>query len=198
MFTGIVQSIGTVRRVDRMRGDLRFEIETDLDLGKHSLGASICCSGCCLTMIEKAQRSFFVDVSAETLSKTVLGEWSEGTRVNLEPSLKIGDELGGHFVFGHVDAVTQINEITAEGDSHRLKIALKKSLAPYLAPKGSVAIDGISLTVNEVEREYFGVNIIPHTWEKTTLGKKKAGDRLNLEIDMLARYVARALEAQKA
>ncbi|MCB1839715.1 MAG: riboflavin synthase, partial [Alphaproteobacteria bacterium] len=192
MFTGIVQDIGTVRCVDRTRGDLRFEIKTNLNLESVPLGASICCSGCCLTVVEKTVDSFSVDVSAETLSKTSLGEWKEGTQVNLEPSLKMGDELGGHFVFGHIDAVTRIIESKPEGDSHRLKIALSAETAPFIAPKGSVALDGISLTVNEVKKDYFGVNIIPHTWEKTTLGQKIADDKLNIEIDMLARYVSRA------
>lgn len=190
--------MGTVRRVDRTRGDLRFEIATQMNLEKIPLGASICCSGCCLTVTEKGKKSFFVDVSAETLNKTSLGEWVEGSTVNLEPSLKIGDEIGGHFVFGHVDDVSKIMEIKPDGGSHRLKISLPRLLSASIAPKGSVALDGVSLTVNEVEKEFFGVNIIPHTWTKTSLGQKKVGDRLNLEVDMLARYVARALEANKA
>ena len=197
MFTGIVQDIGTVLRVDRTRGDLRFEIVTSMDLEKIMLGASVCCSGSCLTIVEKGADTFKVDVSAETLSKTVLEEWTEGTLINLEPSLKIGDELGGHFVFGHVDVVTHIIEIKPDGGSHRLKIAMPDNIAPFIASKGSVTLDGVSLTVNEVEKDYFGVNIIPHTWQKTTLGKRRQGDRLNIEIDMLARYVARTLEVQR-
>ncbi len=197
MFTGIVQDRGWVRGVDKTRGDLRLEIETSLDLAPVPLGASICCSGCCLTVVEKTKDSFFVDVSAETLSKTALGEWKEGTHVNLEPSLKLGDELGGHFVFGHVDAVVKLLESTPEGGSHRLTIELPDALARYVAPKGSVSLDGVSLTVNEVGANSFGVNIIPHTWEKTTLGVKKPGEAFNMEIDMLARYVARALEIGK-
>lgn len=197
MFTGIVQDKGRVRSVDRARGDLRLEIETALDLATVPIGASICCSGCCLTVVEKTKDSFFVDVSAETLSKTTLGEWDAKSYLNLELSLKMGDELGGHFVFGHVDAVVQILEIKPEGDSRRMKVELPESMKRYLAPKGSVALDGVSLTVNEVEEGAFGVNIIPHTWKKTTLGQKKPGDKINMEIDMLARYVARALEAQK-
>ncbi len=198
MFTGIVQDIGTVLRVDRTRGDLRFEILTSMDLEKIMLGASVCCSGSCLTIVEKGADTFKVDVSAETLSKTVLEEWTEGTLINLEPSLKMGDELGGHFVFGHVDAVTHIIEIKPDGGSHRLKIAMPDNIAPFIASKGSVALDGVSLTVNEVEKDYFGVNIIPHSWQKTTLGKRRQGDRLNTEIDMLARYITRALEIQRA
>ncbi|MCB1592352.1 MAG: riboflavin synthase [Alphaproteobacteria bacterium] len=198
MFTGIVQDMGTVRRVDRTRGDLRFEIQTNLNLQAIPPGASICCSGCCLTVVEKTADSFSVDVSAETLGKTSLGEWKEGTAVNLEPSLKMGDELGGHFVFGHVDAVVRILEIRPEGDSRRLKIELPAAFRHYLAKKGSVALDGISLTVNEVEGDYFGVNIIPHTWEQTTLGGRQPDEKLNMEIDMLARYVTRALEAKSA
>lgn len=197
MFTGIVQDRGRVRGVDKTRGDLRLEIETALDLAPVPLGASICCSGCCLTVVEKTQDGFFVDVSAETLSKTALGTWAVGTEINLEPSLKLGDELGGHFVFGHVDAVVKLLESKPEGGSHRLTIELPAALARYVAPKGSVSLDGVSLTVNEVAAGSFGVNIIPHTWEKTTLGLKKPGDALNMEIDMLARYVSRALEVGK-
>ena len=184
--------------MDRTRGDLRFEIVTSMDLEKIMLGASVCCSGSCLTIVEKGADTFKVDVSAETLSKTVLEEWTEGTLINLEPSLKIGYELGGHFVFGHVDVVTHIIEIKPDGGSHRLKIAMPDNIAPFIASKGSVALDGVSLTVNEVEKDYFGVNIIPHTWQKTTLGKRRQGDRLNTEIDMLARYITRALEIQRA
>ncbi len=196
MFTGIVQDMGSVCSVDRTRGDLRFEIATQINVEKIALGASVCCSGCCLTVTEKGQKSFFVDVSAETLSRTTLGEWTEGSAVNLEPSLKIGDELGGHFVFGHVDDVTKILEIRPEGDSHRLKIALPNPLTRFIAPKGSVALDGVSLTINEVQSNFLGVNIIHHNRQKTSLGQKKAGDRVNIEIDMLARYVARSLEVQ--
>lgn len=196
MFTGIIQDRGRVRSVDGTRGDLRLEIATALDLAPVPLGASICCSGCCLTVVEKTKDSFFVDISAETLSKTALGEWREGMEINLEPSLKLGGEIGGHFVFGHVDAVVKLLDCAPEGGSHRMTIELPAALARYVAPKGSVSLDGVSLTVNEVDGKSFGVNIIPHTWEKTTLGVRKPGAALNMEIDMLARYVARALEVQ--
>lgn len=198
MFTGLVQDMGIVRVLDKARGDLRVGIETALPLADVALGASICCSGCCLTVVEKDGQTFFVDVSAESLGKTVIGDWEMGTKVNLEPSLRVGDEMGGHFVSGHVDGVTTIESITEEGDSHRLSIALPQNFSRYIAPKGSVALDGVSLTVNEVSEKSFGVNIIPHTWEKTTLGQRKEGARVNVEIDMLARYVARMMEKDAA
>jgi riboflavin synthase len=191
MFTGLVQDMGKVHSVDKARGDLRLEIETSLPLADMAMGASVCCSGCCLTVVEKKEDSFFVDVSAETLSKTVLGDWVVGTRLNLEPSLRVGDELGGHFVSGHVDEVTRIRSIARDGDSHRLEIEIPQGYASYIAQKGSVALDGVSLTVNEVREDFFGINLIPHTWEKTTLGLRKEMDTINIEIDMLARYVAR-------
>ncbi len=193
MFTGIIQDIGIIKNVDKSGGDLRFEIATGLDLQNVPLGASICCSGCCLTVVEKSGKSFFVDVSAQTLSCTSLGDWVVGTKINIEPSLKIGDEIGGHFVFGHVDNIVKIMDIALDGDSRRIKIALPDNLAAYVAAKGSVALDGISLTVNEVGSGFFMINIIPHTWERTTMGVKKAGDKLNIEVDMLARYVVRAI-----
>ena len=194
MFTGIIQDIGTIRTIDSSCGDLRFEISTKLDLSNVEDGASICCSGCCLTVVKKTKDSFFVDISRESLDKTILGQWEEGTKINLERSLKLGDELGGHFVFGHVDAVTEIADIREEGGSHRMMIKTPESLTRFIASKGSVALDGISLTVNEVTDASFGVNIIPHTWDVTTLGSRKVGDKINIEIDMLARYVARSLE----
>lgn len=197
MFTGLVQDIGVIRGIDDTRGDLRIEIETNMNLSVVPMGASICCSGCCLTVVDKTENSFFVDVSKESLNKTIIGAWRVMTRINLEPSLKLGDEMGGHIVSGHVDAVTKIETIQEEGDSHRLKVAIPKGMDAFLAPKGSVTIDGISLTVNEVDDTSFGVNIIPHTWEHTTLSDRVAGDDVNIEIDMLARYVARMLEVQK-
>ncbi len=196
MFTGLVQDIGVIRDIDNARGDLRIEIETNMNLSVVPMGASICCSGCCLTVVDKTENSFFVDVSKESLNKTIIGAWRVMTRINLEPSLKLGDEMGGHIVSGHVDAVTKIGTIQKEGDSHRLKIAIPKGMEGFLAQKGSVTIDGISLTVNEVDDTSFGVNIIPHTWEHTTLSDRVAGDDVNIEIDMLARYVARMLEVQ--
>ncbi len=193
MFTGIITDMGTVLRVDDTRGDKRFEIGTSWDMSDVPMGASIACSGCCLTVIAKTKNSFSVDVSAETLSKTNLGQWEQGTRINLESSLKFGDELGGHLVSGHVDGLAEIVSITRDGDSHRLKIRAPQDLKQFIAPKGSIALDGISLTVNEVDDDVFGINIIPHTWDVTTIGARKVGDKINMEIDMLARYVARIL-----
>ncbi len=193
MFTGLIQDIGRVRSIDK-DGDWRIVIETGLDLNATEIGASIACSGCCLTVVEKDDHSFAVDVSAESLFKTGIGKWQDGTPVNLEPSLKLGDELGGHIVSGHVDGLAELVSIQEDGDSFRLKIRVPEELSGFIAPKGSVALDGISLTVNEVEGNVFGVNIIPHTWVHTSLSSKKEGDYLNIEIDMLARYVARMLE----
>jgi len=194
MFTGIIKTMGTVTKVDNNRGDPRFYIQSDLDLSKIEIGASVCHAGCCLTVIEKDGDIFATDVSAETLSKTTLGEWTQGSKINLEPSLKVGDELGGHIVSGHVDGVATIVSIAREGDSHRLVIEAPQDLAKFIAPKGSVALDGISLTVNEVNDNQFGINIIPHTWDITTLGQRKVGDKINIEIDLMARYAARLME----
>jgi riboflavin synthase len=193
MFTGIITDIGTVRAV-RKAGDTRFEITTGYDLGTVDMGASIACNGCCLTVIEKGPDWFAIQASAETLSKTTLGDWATGTRINLERALKIGDELGGHIVSGHVDGLGEIVSITPEGGSQRFRFRVPNELARFIAPKGSVAIDGTSLTVNEVEGNVFGVNIIPHTQSVTTWGTMKVGQRVNIEIDMLARYVARLTE----
>jgi riboflavin synthase len=193
MFTGIITDIGTVRAV-RKAGDTRFEITTGYDLGTVDMGASIACNGCCLTVIEKGPDWFAIQASAETLSKTTLGDWATGTRINLERALKIGDELGGHIVSGHVDGLGEIVSITPEGDSQRFRFRVPHELARFIAPKGSVAIDGTSLTVNEGEGNVFGVNIIPHTPSATTWGTMKVGQRVNIEIDMLARYVARLTE----
>ena len=191
MFTGIIQHIGTVRSIDK-KGDWRIEIETDLNLSATAIGASICCSGVCLTVVQKGANWFAVDVSAETQSRSGLGLWTSGTKVNLEPSLRLGDELGGHFVFGHVDAQAVIKDIKTSGDSHILSIQYDGKM---VAPKGSVTLDGVSLTVNDVGQDYFTVNIIPHTWSHTTLGQRKIGDKVNLEIDMLARYVERLMRS---
>lgn len=193
MFTGIIQDIGTVQSIEKS-GDWRIVIKTGLDLSSTPLGASIACSGCCLTVVEKGDDWFALDVSAESLSKTVIGQWEEGAAVNLEPSLKLGDELGGHIVSGHIDGLAVLQSVIEDGDSYRLQIQAPAELAKFIAPKGSVTLDGISLTVNEVGGDVFGVNIIPHTWAQTTLSHKQEGDMLNIEIDMLARYVARALE----
>ncbi len=193
MFTGLVQDIGVVKSIDKTSGDWRIEIETSFDLTPVQIGASICCSGCCLSVVEKSKTSFFVDVSAESLNKTMIGSWRVMTRVNLEPSLKLGDEMGGHIVSGHVDGVSEILSITKEGNSHRVSVKIPDGYDAFFAPKGSVTIDGTSLTVNEVESDHFGINIIPHTWSNTTLGERAVGDKVNIEIDMLARYVARMM-----
>jgi riboflavin synthase len=196
MFTGIITDMGEVIALDKNRGDVRYTIKTSFDTASVDMGASICHSGCCLTVVEKGDNWFCVDVSQESLDKTTLGEWAVGTKINLERSLKMGDELGGHIVSGHVDGVAEILSIKPEGDSHRLRIKIPAGYEGFIAQKGSVALDGISLTVNEVEGNVFGINIIPHTWDVTTLGQKQVGDHLNFEIDPLARYVARMIEAK--
>ncbi|OGN44701.1 MAG: riboflavin synthase subunit alpha [Caulobacterales bacterium RIFCSPHIGHO2_01_FULL_70_19] len=191
MFTGIVTDIGRVRRVEQTARDRRYEIETAWDTAGIDLGASISHAGCCLTVTEKGPGWFAVEVSGETLSKTTLGGWGEGDRVNLERAAKLGDELGGHIVSGHVDGLGRVVSVTPEGGSHRIAIDAPEPLHRFIAPKGSITVDGVSLTVNAVEGRTFGVNIIPHTWEATTLGRLKPGDAVNLEIDMQARYLAR-------
>lgn len=193
MFTGLVRDIGVVAKVEQGAGDARYYIQTRLDIESMALGASIACAGCCLTVVEKGDNWFAVDVSGETLSKTNLGVWAQGSFVNLEPSLCMGDELGGHLVTGHVDGLATVQTITPEGGSHRLKIALPPAFARFVAAKGSIALDGVSLTVNEVEGSVFGVNIIPHTWTHTTFNQLQAGAKMHFEIDLLARYVARQL-----
>jgi riboflavin synthase len=191
MFTGIVTDIGRVRKVEQTARDRRYEVETVWDTAGIDLGASISHAGCCLTVTEKGPGWFAVEVSGETLSKTNLGDWSEGHRVNLERAAKLGDELGGHIVSGHVDGLGRVVAIEAEGGSHRVHIEVPAPLHRFIAPKGSITVDGVSLTVNAVEGQRFEVNIIPHTWEATTLGALNPGDAVNLEIDMLARYLAR-------
>lgn len=190
MFTGIITDVGRVRAVER-QGDTRFTVETAFAMETVPIGASIANNGVCLTVVEKGPGWFAVQASAETLSKTTLGGWAEGTRVNLERALKVGDELGGHIVSGHVDGVATVVDLRADGESKRFTFEVPAPLARYIASKGSVALDGVSLTVNEVDGARFGVNIIPHTQDATTFGTLKVGDRVNLEIDMLARYVAR-------
>jgi len=190
MFTGIITDVGRVATIEK-RGDTRFTIETRFDMEGVALGASIANNGVCLTVVEKGPGFFRVDASAETLSKTTLAGWQVGTSVNLERSLRLGDELGGHLVYGHVDGVVEVLSVHPEGDSHRWTFRAPEALARYVAPKGSVALDGVSLTVNEVDGAVFGVNIIPHTSQHTTFGTLKPGDRMNFEVDMLARYVAR-------
>jgi riboflavin synthase len=193
MFTGIITDIGTVARVEA-RGDARVTIATAYDVTGVDLGASIACSGVCLTVVDKAPGRFTVDVSAETVSRTA-DQWREGARLNLERAMKLGDELGGHIVTGHVDGVGTITSIDPEGDSLRVAIRMPADLAPYLALKGSVTIDGVSLTVNAVDDDadgcVIGLNIIPHTAGATTLGGLAAGASVNVEIDVLARYLRR-------
>ncbi len=191
MFTGIVTDIGRVRKVEPTERDRRYEIETAWDTAGIDLGASISHAGCCLTVTETGPGWFAVEVSNETLSKTTLGGWKAGDRVNLERAARLGDELGGHIVSGHVDGLGRVVSVTPEGGSHRIDIEAPAPLHRFIAPKGSITVDGVSLTVNAVEGRIFGLNIIPHTWEATTLGTLKAGDAVNLEIDMLARYLAR-------
>lgn len=200
MFTGIVTDIGEIVSVDPggKAGDRRFVVATRHDMAPIAIGASIACSGCCLTVIEKSAGRFAVEVSAESLDKTHLGDWKVGSRLNLELSLKLGDELGGHLVYGHVDGVGKIASMTPEGGSVRFVFEAPPEVSRFVAAKGSVAIDGISLTVNEVDGNRFGVNVISHTQAVTTLGQAKVGQRVNLEVDMLARYVARLLEHQKS
>lgn len=199
MFTGIITDIGTIARIER-RGDLRIVIDSGYDMGSVDLGASIACSGVCLTVVDKAPAGapgwFAVDVSGESVSRTAPAMWAEGHRLNLERALKVGDELGGHIVTGHVDGIGTVVEVRAEGDLHRIEIAAPQAIAPYLAAKGSITIDGVSLTVNDVADQpdgqvRFAINIIPHTAALTTLGALGAGDRVNLEIDILARYLGR-------
>ena len=191
MFTGIVTDVGRVRAVRETERDRRFEIETAFDTAGMDLGASVSHAGCCLTVVDKGPGWLAVEVSGETLSKTTLGEWTEGRRVNLERAARLGDELGGHIVSGHVDGVGEVVSVGPEGGSHRVEIRAPRPLHRFIAPKGSITVEGVSLTVNEVADDIFGVNIIPHTWEVTTLGGLSAGSKVNLEIDMLARYLAR-------
>jgi len=200
MFTGIITDLGRVRAVEA-RGDTRLTIETGYDTGAIDIGASIACSGACLTVVDKAPNWFAADVSAETLSKTTLGGWTPGTEVNLERALKLGDELGGHLVAAHVDGVAEVRARAEEGDSLRLAFTAPEALMPFIAGKGSVTLDGVSLTVNRVEDApgggRFEINIIPHTAVLTTLGACSPGTRVNLEIDLLARYVQRLMTKEK-
>ena len=200
MFTGIVTDIGTIAKITQS-GDTRFDVLTKYDTDTIDLGASISHSGVCLTVIEKGKSDdgdwFAVEASKETLDVTSAGQWQEGTKLNLERALKMGDELGGHIVSGHVDGLAEITAITPEGDSQRYTFKTTAALMPFIAPKGSVTLDGTSLTVNEVEGLTFGVNLIPHTQEVTTWGLSQVGDIVNLEIDVLARYVARLKQAEE-
>lgn len=196
MFTGIINDIGIILNLED-NGDTRINIKTRFETDDIMIGASIACAGICLTVIEKGNDWFAVEASKETLDCTTAKFWQIGQKINLERALRVGDELGGHWVSGHVDGLAQLISIKPEGNSHRLCIAVPPALAGFIAPKGSIALDGVSLTVNEVidtPEHQFGVNIIPHTWALTTLGALQAGQYLNLEIDLMARYVARQLQ----
>jgi riboflavin synthase len=195
MFTGIITDIGKVMSIDK-QGDWKIRIGTHHDLRPVPIGASIACSGVCLTAIEKDDASFLVQVSQETLNKTAIGQWQVGTPVNLELSLKMGDELGGHLVFGHVDGLADVLSITPTGDSKHILVRLPNDLKQYAAAKGSIALDGISLTVNKVEDDIIHLMIIPHTLSATSWGSLQPGQKIHVEIDMLARYVARILEVK--
>jgi riboflavin synthase len=193
MFTGIVTDVGEVAKLEK-RGDLRARIACAPATAEADIGASIACDGVCLTVVDRGPGWFEVDVSAETVAKSNLSAWAEGTRINLERSLRIGDELGGHIVTGHVDGVAEVLSTEPEGDSMRYRFRAPAGLSRFIASKGSIALNGTSLTVNEVEGDVFGVNLIPHTREVTNWGETKPGDRVNLEVDPLARYVARLAE----
>jgi len=193
MFTGIITDVGSVRAIAKA-GDTRIEINTSYDTSSINIGASICCSGACMTVVETGPDWYAVEASEETLSKTALGSWRVGTRVNLERALKAGDELGGHIVSGHVDGTATVEGTQVEGESLRVSLRVPDDLKKYIAAKGSVTLDGVSLTVNEVDGAVFGVNLIAHTRDVTTLGQLSTGSIVNMEIDMLARYVARLLE----
>lgn len=199
MFTGIVTDLGEVKSIEKS-GDTKFSFYTEYSAKEIEIGSSIACSGVCLTVIDrgfdeaKGKNWFTMQASGETLSKTILGSWEIGSKVNFERAMCIGDELGGHIVSGHVDGVAEVTSITPEGESLRYKFKVPQEFKKFIASKGSVAIDGVSLTVNEVEDDVFGVNIIPHTQKVTTFGTYKVGSKANFEIDMLARYVSRLLE----
>lgn len=195
MFTGIITDVGEILELEK-RGDLRARIKTNYDTNGIAFGASIACDGICLTVVDFGNNWFDVEISAETVSKTVIGSglWRINYQVNLERSLKVGDELGGHIVSGHVDGIAKVSSIKDEGDSTRFMFEVPEELARFIAPKGSVALNGTSLTVNEVNDNSFGINLVPHTKKVTSWGKTKVGDPINLEIDTLARYVARLAE----
>jgi riboflavin synthase len=201
MFTGIITDLGTVRSAEQ-RGDLRLTIACGYDLASVDLGASIACSGTCLTVVDKSDDWFAVDVSAETISRTAAGLWQQGAPLNLERALRLGDELGGHLVTGHVDGLGTVVGACPEGASIKIGICAPTELGPYIAAKGSITVDGVSLTVNEVRdaedgTTHFAINIIPHTAQHTTLGSLEAGRQLNLEIDILARYLKRMADARR-
>ena len=194
MFTGIITDIGTIVESATV-GDRRVVVRCDYDMAGVAIGASIACSGACMTVVEKDADWFSVDVSGESVARTAAGMWDVGRRLNLERALKIGDELGGHIVTGHVDGVAEVVGVCPDAGSHRVGIRVSKAIAPFIAAKGSVTVDGVSLTVNEVrdaeDGTHFNINIIPHTWDVTTLGEFVAGREVNIEIDVLARYLKR-------
>jgi riboflavin synthase len=204
MFTGLITAIGTVTSVRRHDGSTRVEIALTKDSSGDypwdclslDVGASVACDGCCLTVTSRDSRGFSVDISQESLAVTTLSDWEEGTLVNLEAACRVGDELGGHIVSGHVDGLAEIIAITKDGNGYRIRLSTADHLLALIAVKGSVTLAGVSLTVNDVDGTSFGVMIIPHTWTATTLGKSKVGDKINLEVDMLARYVARIMSHQ--
>ena len=194
MFTGIITDVGRVAEIAQQSVGSRLTIKTKFDTSSIALGASIACSGACLTVVAKGKGWFAADVSGETLDCTTLGSWNPDTPVNLERALTAADELGGHLVLGHVDGVGRLDAVRPEGDNHRVEIEVPDELARFIASKGSVAVDGVSLTVNQVDDRTFGVNIIPHTWDQTSFAFFKPGQSVNLEIDVVARYVARLME----
>ena len=197
MFTGIITDQGIITSIDKT-GDWKIRIRTGFNMDTVPIGASIACSGVCLTVVEKDADSFLVQVSQETLDKTAIGSWREGQAINLEQSLKMGDELGGHLVFGHVDGLGEVVSIEQAGDSRHVVVRMPARLKQFAAPKGSIALDGISLTVNNVRDDLIDLMIIPHTWAVTSWGKLETGQKVHIEIDMLARYVARIMEAKAA
>lgn len=194
MFTGIIRDKGRVIAIAEGDNSRRLTIATGLDLSSIEIGASVACDGCCLTVVEKTQDTMTFDVGAETMALTTLGGWAIDSRINLETSLRLGDELGGHMVSGHIDGIAVIENVKADGDSWRFKVRVPDDLAKFIVPKGAVALNGISLTVNEVEGAVFGVCIIPHTWDVTNIHTWDEGSRVNLEVDQMARYVARILQ----
>jgi riboflavin synthase len=197
MFTGIITDLGRIEAAEQ-KGDLRLRIATGYDMATVDLGASIACSGVCLTVVAKGEGWFAVDLSQETLSRTAPGLWAEGGRLNLERALRVGDELGGHIVTGHVDGLGEIVSAEPVGDSTVVRIEAPASLAPYIAAKGSIALDGVSLTVNDVEGNVFSINLIPHTARETTFDDVPVGRKLHIEIDILARYLGRMMEIRNA
>ena len=196
MFTGIITSVGIIKSIFD-EGDLRVCVNCDWDCSKIILGSSVACAGVCLTVVESNKDSFFVNVSKETIAKTTVGKWEKGTKLNLEPALRVDDELGGHMVSGHVDGLAEIMAITPVGKSHEVWLGCPNSIAVFLAEKGSVTLDGVSLTLNVVKENSFSVNIIEHTWDVTCWHLMKPGMKMNIEVDLIARYVARITNFNK-